>query len=258
MPHSCGLLCDMDRNFRLLMAPAALAASALMAFSLPASAQVRGSAAVDLETGAEIAAQDAQRWDGDIDARLEGRSDGRDRGYERNDRSYEDTGYNRNRDYDGDYSRGQVRGQDGNRYQEESRRYSDNYRDYSDNYRRRYDDNRRYDRDYRSRYEYRDRDYSYRYDSNRGSSFGLSIDLGDVTIGYSDGYRDGYYVYYNGRNRYRHRDWRSGYSNYNYRCHPVSYSEWYRGRRVPVTATMCYDRYGYGYVVPGSVRYGRW
>jgi len=248
-----------------------------MAFSLPATAQVRGSAAVDPETGAEISSQSAQRWDGDIDDRLAGSSDDRrdgrangdnrggydrgndrDRGYERNDRSYDDTGYDRNRDYGRDYNRGQVRGQDGNRYQEDSRRYTDNSRRYSDNYRRRYDYNRRYDRDYRGRYDSRDRNYRYRYDRNRGSSFDFSIDLGDVTVGYSDGYRDGYYVYYNGRNRYRHRDWRSGYSSYNYRCHPVSYAEWYRGRRVPVTATMCYDRYGYGYVVPGSVRYGRW
>ncbi|NHK26654.1 hypothetical protein FF098_001875 [Parvularcula flava] len=243
-----------------MIAPAALAVSALMAFTLPASAQVRGSAAVDAQTGEEISPQDTQRWDGDIDGRLAGGRD--DRGADR-DRDYDrERGYDRDsdrgRDYDRDYSRGQVRGQDGNRYQEDARRYSDNYRGYSDDYRRRYSDNRRYDRDYRDRYDYRGRDYRYRYDRNRGSSFDLSVDLGDVTIGYSDGYRDGYYVYYNGRNRYRHRDWRSGYSNYNYRCHPVSYSEWHRGRRVPVTGTMCYDRYGYGYVVPGSVRYGRW
>ncbi|GGC96888.1 hypothetical protein [Aquisalinus flavus] len=231
---------------------------------MPASAQVRGSAAVDAETGAEIAAQGAQGWDGDIDDRLAGgrdsRGDDRDLGYGRNDRSYDDTGYDRYRDDDRDYGRdrGQVRGEDGSRYQEQARSYTDEYRRYSDNYSPRYDDSRRYDRDYRSRYEYPDRSYRYSDDRYRGSSFDFSVDLGDVTIGYSDGYRDGYYVYNSGRSRYRHRDWRSGYTSYAYRCHPVSYSEWHRGRRVPVTATMCYDRYGYGYVVPGSVRYGRW
>lgn len=218
-----------------------------MAVAGSAAAQVRGSAAVDATARAGVDTSIADR-------RLERELDGAVHESRRDD----------SRGRDG----GSVRGNDatrGDSYTETQRRYTERYRrddrgrDYGRDrdYRRdrdRYDRDYGYDRDYRARGGVRysgGRDWNRRY--RDGASFSLGVDLGDVTIGYRSGFRDGYYVYYDGRHRYRHRNYQRGYARH-YDCHPVHYSEWFRGRRVPVAATMCYDRYGYGYIVPGSER----
>lgn len=210
----------------------------------------------------------ANEQDPDMDRRLAGgspvRGDDRSQGWQQ-DRDYGvrgsdgryydpagDAGYNDSNRYDRGYDGRDDRYSD---YTDEARAYTDRYRPQD---RHGYDSRGYYDRSY-------NRDYRRRYPQSRvgsvylgggsyGTSFGISFDLGDVTLGYRDGYRDNLYVYHDGYNRYRHRDWRRGYTG-RYGCHPVSYRQVRYGRAYRVTSTMCYDRYGYGYVVPGKRGY---
>lgn len=52
----------------------------------------------------------------------------------------------------------------------------------------------------------------------------------------------------------RHHKKHHGHGPYGYgkACHPVSKSDYWHGRYAKIGGTMCYDHYGYGYVVPGS------
>lgn len=235
--------------------PVAAALAAALVLVSPVAAQVRGSAAVDA-SGQPV----GQAGQASLDSRLEG-------GYRDPDYRIPEPDYDYRPQEDArSGSDGAVRGYDGTSYDPQA--YTDRYRDMTDDYRRESDTyryertygyegrgyyDRPYDRDYRPRYPSRP-NVDYRYSGRGGSSFGISVDLGDVTIGYRDGFRDGYYLYYNGRNRYRDRGWRQGYSYTPRGCHPVSFTQWRYGRPVRVGATMCYDRYGYGYVLPGSER----
>jgi len=57
---------------------------------------------------------------------------------------------------------------------------------------------------------------------------------------------------YGGYNHSGHGYAERGYAKHGYDCHPVSKVRYHHGRKARFGGTMCYDAYGYGYVVPGS------
>ena len=62
--------------------------------------------------------------------------------------------------------------------------------------------------------------------------------------GFKHGHKHGKKPYYNQYSDYGHRD-----------CHRVhKYKRDYYGDKVRVVGTKCYDKHGYGYIVPGSRR----
>lgn len=79
--------------------------------------------------------------------------------------------------------------------------------------------------------------------------------------GHHRGYRDHYYRHRQHRHyggpvfgnphRYRHHRYH-GYSNHARNCHPVSKNGFWHGRHAKIGGTMCYDRYGNGYVISNS------
>lgn len=96
------------------------------------------------------------------------------------------------------------------------------------------------------RYKYRGHKSGYWYKRKRGHYKGHH---GHKGYGYGHkGYGHGHHGHkaYYGKKHY------GGHGGYRKACHPVYKYGYHRGYRAKIGGTMCYDRYGNGYVVRGS------
>ena len=85
-------------------------------------------------------------------------------------------------------------------------------------------------------------------DRHRGKHHYKRHDRGRKRHYRRSGHRYGGYGHGHGRKGYGKR----GYAKHGYDCHPVSQVKWHHGRKARFGGTLCYDRYGNGYIVPGS------